>query len=253
MTLLDARSPDGAAHTAHVFPTADAATAARILPAATADSSPPRIRSTVVGFAPAFVPYADGLALQAAATVRLEAGADRGELLLLEHEAVYTAGRRALPEEHPIDGTPVVPVSRGGKVTWHGPGQLVGYPIVRLREPRAVVDFAHALERELIETARALGVEALAVPGRTGVWAVDRGAPVKIGQIGLSARRGVIGHGFALNCSNALEPFTAIVPCGITDAGVGSLSSVLGRRVEPADALPELLPRLERLLEELAS
>ncbi len=242
MTLLDARSSAGAA------------TAAHIRPAATADSTPPRIRSTVVGFAPAFVPYDDGLALQAAATARLEAGADRGELLLLEHEAVYTAGRRSLPEEHPVDGTPVVPVSRGGKVTWHGPGQLIGYPIVRLRRPQAVVDFVRALEAVLIEAARELGADAVAVPERSGVWAVvTDGALVKIGQIGLSARRGVIGHGFALNCSNALDPFAAIVPCGISDAGVGSLSTVLGRRVAPVDVLPVLLPRLVRMLEEQAA
>lgn len=213
-----------------------------------------RIRSTVVGLAPDAVPYARGLALQAEASARLEAGADRGELLLLEHEPVYTAGRRALPEEQPTDGTPVVPVSRGGKVTWHGPGQLVGYPIVRLRRPQAVVDFVRALEAALIAAVRELGADAIAVPERSGVWAVAQdGALVKIGQIGLSARRGVIGHGFALNCSNALEPFAAIVPCGITDAGVGSLSTVLGRRVDPADALPVLLPRLQRMLEEQAA
>lgn len=213
-----------------------------------------RIRSTVVGLAPDAVPYSRGLALQAEATARLEAGDDRGELLLLEHEPVYTAGRRSLPQEHPSDGTPVVPVSRGGKVTWHGPGQLVGYPIVRLRRPQAVVDFVRALERTLIEAARELGADATAVPERSGVWATARdGELVKVGQIGLSARRGVIGHGFALNCSNALEPFAAIVPCGITDAGVGSLSTVLGRRVDPADVLPTLLPRLQRMLEEQAA
>ncbi|GMA28382.1 lipoyl(octanoyl) transferase LipB [Arenivirga flava] len=213
-----------------------------------------RIRSTVVGLVPHAVPYARGLALQAESTARLEAGDDRGELLLLEHEPVYTAGRRSLPEEHPTDGTPVVPVSRGGKVTWHGPGQLVGYPIVRLRRPQAVVDFVRVLERTLIDAARELGADAVAVPERSGVWAVAQGGDlVKVGQIGLSARRGVIGHGFALNCSNALEPFAAIVPCGITDAGVGSLSTVLGRRVDPVDVLPVLLPRLQRMLEEQAA
>lgn len=224
------------------------------------DAPPPtsaagdRIRSTVVGLAPDAVPYARGLALQAEATARLEAGDARGELLLLEHEPVYTAGRRSLPQEHPTDGTPVVPVSRGGKVTWHGPGQLVGYPIVRLRRTQAVVDFVRALERTLIEAARELGADAVAVPERSGVWALAQdGALVKVGQIGLSARRGVIGHGFALNCSNALEPFAAIVPCGIADAGVGSLSTVLGRRVDPVDALPVLLPRLQRMLEEQAA
>ncbi len=213
-----------------------------------------RIRSTIVGLAPTTVPYARGLALQAEATARVEAGSDRGELLLLEHEAVYTAGRRAQPDEHPTDGTPVVPVSRGGRVSWHGPGQLVGYPIVRLRRPQAVVDFVRALEAVLIEVARELGADAVAVPERSGVWAPDaEGVLVKIGQIGLSARRGVIGHGFAINCSNDLEPFAAIVPCGITDAGVGSLSTVLGRRVEPADVLPVLLPRVLHLLEEQGS
>ncbi len=213
-----------------------------------------RIRSTIVGLAPTTVPYERGLALQAEATARLEDGDDRGELLLLEHEPVYTAGRRSQPQEHPTDGTPVVPVSRGGKVTWHGPGQLVGYPIVRLRRPQAVVDFVRALEGALVAAVRELGADATAVPERSGVWATARdGELVKVGQIGLSARRGVIGHGFALNCSNALEPFAAIVPCGITDAGVGSLSTVLGRRVDPVDVLPTLLPRLQRMLEEQAA
>lgn len=192
--------------------------------------------------------------MQQAAVMRIEAGEDRGTVFLLEHEPVYTAGRRSLAEEYPSNGTPVVPVNRGGKVTWHGPGQLVGYPVIRLRDRLATVDFVRKLEELLIEVSAEFGVAGHRVPGRSGVWA-DGGEgspPRKYAQIGLHAKAGIITHGFALNCSNSLEPFTSFVPCGITDATVTTLSALAGRSITPADVLPTLVPRLTRTIEEVA-
>ncbi|WP_137723759.1 lipoyl(octanoyl) transferase LipB [Prescottella subtropica] len=158
-------------------------------------------------------------------------------LLLLEHPAVYTAGRRTAPEDRPADGTPVIDVDRGGKITWHGPGQLVGYPIVGLAEPVDVVDYVRRLEEALIEVCTDLGVTCGRVEGRSGVWlaaaaADGRWLPErKVAAIGVRVQRGVTMHGFALNCNAALDGFDNIVPCGIRDAGVTTLSRELGRDV----------------------
>jgi lipoyl(octanoyl) transferase len=158
-------------------------------------------------------------------------------LLLLQHPAVYTAGRRTEPHERPVDGTPVIDTDRGGKITWHGPGQLVGYPIIGLREPLDVVNFVRRLEESLIAVCSSLGLDAGRVDGRSGVWLpaeVVRGEhrPArKIAAIGIRVSRAVTLHGFALNCDCDLGAFGAIVPCGITDAGVTSLTAELGRRV----------------------
>ena len=157
-------------------------------------------------------------------------------LLLLEHPSVYTAGRRTEDAERPTDGTPVIDVDRGGKITWHGPGQLVGYPIVRLPDPVDVVAYVRSLETALIEACAALGVEAVQVAGRSGVWTPD-GAR-KLAAIGVRVSRGITMHGFALNCDPELSAFDLIVPCGIRDAGVTSLTAELGKRVSVADALP---------------
>jgi lipoyl(octanoyl) transferase len=161
-------------------------------------------------------------------------------LLLLEHPSVYTAGKRTRPEERPTDGTPVVDVDRGGKITWHGPGQLVGYPIVALAEPYDVVDYVRRLEEALIAVVAGIGVPGPGrVKGRTGVWlpADDRGPERKIAAIGVRVQGGVTLHGFALNCDPDLTEFDRIVPCGITDAGVTSLSVELGRPVGVADVI----------------
>ncbi|MGB5110155.1 MAG: lipoyl(octanoyl) transferase LipB [Mycobacterium sp.] len=159
---------------------------------------------------------------------RMAGGPDT--LLLLEHPPVYTAGKRTLPEERPADGIPVVDTDRGGKITWHGPGQLVGYPIIGLAEPLDVVNFVRRLEEALITVCAALGVGAGRVEGRSGVWVP--GSPArKIGAIGIRVARGVTQHGFALNCDCDLGAFGGIIPCGITDAGVTSLTDELGRRV----------------------
>ena len=157
-------------------------------------------------------------------------------LLLLEHPSVYTAGRRTLPEERPFDGTPVIDVDRGGKITWHGPGQLVGYPIVRLDEPYDVVAYVRRLEDLLMRACAEFGLETRRVDGRSGVWSGD-GAR-KIAAIGVRVSRGVTMHGFALNCDPDLAAFGRIVPCGIADAGVSSLSQELGKIVTVADATP---------------
>jgi lipoyl(octanoyl) transferase len=154
-------------------------------------------------------------------------------LLLLEHPSVYTAGRRTLADERPVDGTPVVDTDRGGKITWHGPGQLVGYPIIGLTEPLDVVNFVRRLEESLIAVCGDLGLETGRVNGRSGVWLPPaNGRPArKIAAIGIRVSRATTLHGFALNCDCDLRAFGAIIPCGIADAGVTSLSAELGRRI----------------------
>jgi lipoyl(octanoyl) transferase len=169
--------------------------------------------------------------------------------LLLEHPSVYTAGRRTEAWERPADGTPVIDVDRGGKITWHGPGQLVGYPIVELPNPVDVVAYVRRMEEVLIEVCAELGVRAGQVAGRSGVWlpADDRGPERKVAAIGIRVAQGVTLHGFSLNCNPDLSWFGRIVPCGIADAGVTSLTAELGREVSVADALPvveSLLPGL---------
>lgn len=172
------------------------------------------------------------------ADTRVAGGPDT--LLLLEHPPVYTAGRRTEPHERPINdsaGTPVLDTDRGGKITWHGPGQLVGYPIIGLAEPLDVVNYVRRLEESLIKVCTDLGLEAGRVDGWSGVWlAADAGRPArKIAAIGVRVSRATTLHGFALNCDCDLGAFTAIVPCGITDAGVTSLTAELGRPVTVDD------------------
>jgi lipoyl(octanoyl) transferase len=171
------------------------------------------------------------------ADARVAGGPDT--LLLLEHPPVYTAGRRTLPEERPVDDTPVVDTDRGGKITWHGPGQLVGYPIIGLAEPLDVVNFVRRLEESMIKVCAQLGLETGRVEGRSGVWVPSDGKrPArKIGAIGIRVARATTLHGFALNCDCDLDSFGAIVPCGISDAGVTSLSAELGRQVTVVDVL----------------
>ena len=172
------------------------------------------------------------------ADARVAGGADT--LLLLEHPAVYTAGRRTQPHERPLDGAPVVDVvdtDRGGKITWHGPGQLVGYPIIGLAEPLDVVEYVRRLEEALIKVCGDLGLATIRVDGRSGVWVPgSAGRPArKVAAIGVRVSRATTLHGFALNCDCDLDAFTTIVPCGISDAGVTSLSAELQRRVAVDD------------------
>ena len=170
-------------------------------------------------------------------TRRVAGGPDT--LLLLEHPSVFTAGRRTLPHERPVDGTAVIDTDRGGKITWHGPGQLVGYPIVGLAEPLDVVNFVRRLEESLIRVCAELGLETVRVAGRSGVWvpADERGPARKVGAIGVRVSRATTLHGFALNCDCDLSAFSAIVPCGIADAGVTSLTAELGRHVGVDDVI----------------
>ena len=179
---------------------------------------------------------------------RVEGGPDT--LLLLEHPSVYTAGRRTLPEERPVDGTAVIDTDRGGKITWHGPGQLVGYPIVGLAEPLDVVNFVRRLEESLIHVCAELGLETIRVPGRSGVWVpADETRPQrKVGAIGVRVSRATTLHGFALNCDCDLTWFDRIVPCGLTDATVTSLSQETGREVTVAEATPYVEKRLAEVL-----
>lgn len=187
------------------------------------------------GLAPAYVPYLDGWELQRSIHREVVDGTRPDTLILLEHEAVYTAGKRTLPQERPQDGTPVVDVDRGGKITWHGPGQLVGYPIVRLPEPMDVVAHVRRLERLLIDLLRPFGVEGHQVDGRSGVWVRRPLTEDKVAAIGVRVQQGVTMHGFAINCDNSLAGFRGIIPCGITDAGVTTVSEVVGADISPAD------------------
>ncbi|WP_067974053.1 lipoyl(octanoyl) transferase LipB [Mycolicibacter icosiumassiliensis] len=175
------------------------------------------------------VDYGDAWQLQRElAEARAAGGPDT--LLMLEHPPVYTAGRRTEPQERPMDGTPVVDTDRGGKITWHGPGQLVGYPVIGLAEPLDVVNYVRRLEESLIEVCNTLGLNTVRIDGRSGVWLPPGGGrPArKVAAIGVRVARATTLHGFALNCDCDLSAFGSIVPCGITDAGVTSLSAELG-------------------------
>ena len=163
-------------------------------------------------------------------------------LLLLEHPSVYTAGRRTDESERPIDGTPVIDVDRGGRITWHGPGQLVGYPIVKLIKPTELVGFVREIESGLIKVCADLGIVAVRVDGRSGVWIQDSRGDRKIAAIGIRVAKGVTMHGFALNVNPDLSAFRNIVPCGISDADVTSLEIELGRAI----TIEEVAPIVER-------
>ena len=163
-------------------------------------------------------------------------------LLLLEHPSIYTAGRRTDVSERPLDGTPVIDVDRGGRITWHGPGQLVGYPIVKLKKPTELVGFVREIESALIRVCNDLGIAALRVDGRSGVWIRDSKGDRKIAAIGIRVAKGVSMHGFALNVNPDLAAFKQIVPCGIADADVTSLEVELARSI----TIEEVAPLVER-------
>ena len=199
-----------------------------------------------VGFAPSTVDYLDGWGRQREVHAAVVAREVDDTVLLLEHTAVYTAGKRTEPHERPVDGTPVVDVDRGGKITWHGPGQLVGYPVLHLPDPVDVVAYVRRLETLLMGVCADLGLTTQQVEGRSGVWvAADRRGPErKVAAIGIRVAHGVTMHGFALNADCDLSWADAIVPCGIPDAGVTSLSRELDRPVTVQDVLPLVEARL---------
>ena len=200
------------------------------------------------------VPYEDAWARQREVHARRVAGEGPDTLLLLEHLSVYTAGKRTEPHERPFDGTPVIDVDRGGKITWHGPGQLVGYPIVALPDPIDVVAYVRRLEDALIEVCAGFGLTTGRVEGRSGVWvAADQpgtgNRPArKVAAIGVRVARGVTMHGFALNCDPDMSAFANMIPCGIPDAGVTSLSAELGRDITVDEAIEPVEKAMRRVL-----
>ena len=197
------------------------------------------------------MPYLDALDLQRSLHADVVAGRAPDTVLLLEHPAVYTAGKRTEDSERPTDGTPVIDVDRGGKITWHGPGQLVAYPIVRLPDPIDVVAYVRRLESVMLAVLDDFGVSAERVEGRSGVWlrsSADQPGD-KIGAIGIRVAEGVTMHGFALNCSNSFDAYDAIVACGIKDAGVTSISRELGRVVTPTDIVDAVSEELAWFLD----
>ena len=248
------------------------------------------LRFVHLGFGPDAVEYQEAWQEQRRVHAARFADEIPDTCLLLEHLPVYTAGRRTEDSERPLDGTPVVDVDRGGKITWHGPGQLVGYPILKLPRPVDVIAHVRRLEEALIHTCAEFGLETTRVEGRSGVWVLgepverrtvpggltldfdprlqddefdsrlsgpeyapsnagQRGEDRKIAAIGIRVAKGVTMHGFALNCDPDNTSFDRIVPCGIRDAGVSSLSAELGRDVPVAEVLPVMEKHLRAVLE----
>lgn len=208
-----------------------------------------RLQALRVGFGADAVDYLQAWQQQQRIHAEVVAGTRPEVVMLLEHPSTYTAGRRTEPHERPFDGTPVIDVDRGGKITWHGPGQLVGYPILALPDPLDVVAYVRRVESMLIEVCAALGVTATGIPERSGVWVAqdERGPTRKVAAIGIRVAQGVTMHGFAINCDCDLGAFGRIVPCGIADAGVTSLSAELGRRVSVEEVLDQVTARLDLL------
>jgi lipoyl(octanoyl) transferase len=196
------------------------------------------------GLDPDFVPYLEGLALQRTIHKEVVQGTRPDTCILLEHEGVYTAGKRTEDSERPDDGTEVIDVDRGGKITWHGPGQLVGYPIMTLPNPIDVVGYVRWLEQILIDVCADFGLETERVESRSGVWAPVGGTHLKIAAIGIRVADHTSMHGFALNCSNSLDPYDTIIACGIKDAGTSTISALTGKLVTPAMAAERVKARL---------
>lgn len=196
-----------------------------------------------------FVDYQQAWQLQREIHAGVVSGNLPDQVLLLEHSPVYTAGRRTELADRPMDGTAVIDVDRGGKITWHGPGQLVGYPILHLPNPMDVVAHVRRLEDVLIAVCGDVGLVTMRIKGRSGVWVADEKGERKLAAIGVRVAQGVTMHGFALNCSNELTDFGKIVPCGITDAGVSTLSLEVGRPIAPTDVLDSITQALHRVFD----
>jgi lipoyl(octanoyl) transferase len=188
------------------------------------------------------VDYQEAWDIQRTIHAEVAAGTRPNTFLMLEHPSVYTAGRRTEDAERPTDGTPVINVDRGGRITWHGPGQLVGYPIIKLQNPTELVGFVREIEGGLIQVCAALGVTAVRIEGRSGVWIQDSRGDRKIAAIGIRVAKGTTMHGFALNVNPDLAAFGQIVPCGIADADVTSIEIELGRSI----TIEEVAPLVER-------
>ncbi|MEN3344192.1 MAG: lipoyl(octanoyl) transferase, partial [Arthrobacter sp.] len=208
-----------------------------------------------LGLAPELIDYSRGWDIQRELHGKVVAGSAPSTVLLLEHAAVYTAGKRTEDHERPFDGTPVVAVDRGGKLTWHGPGQLVGYPIIKLRNPAGIRDYVERLEAVIIAVLADYGIAAVRIQGRAGVWidADAKGPTRKIAAIGIRVHEGVTMHGFAINCNNDLAPYAQIIACGITDAGVTTISQETGREVAPSDLVSRIIEELRNNEEALVA
>lgn len=197
------------------------------------------------------IDYGNAWELQKSTHEQVVSGAIKNTLLLLEHTSVYTAGRRTEISDRPIDATPVINVDRGGKITWHGPGQVIGYPIIKLKNSTDVVGFVRELETALISVCEEFGIEAKRYCERSGVWIRDEKGDRKIAAIGLRVAKGVTMHGFALNINPDLSAYKKIVPCGIADAKVTSMAVELNRSINIHEVLPVLknyiCPMLERV------
>jgi lipoyl(octanoyl) transferase len=204
------------------------------------------------GLDPNFVPYLEGLSLQRAIHKEVAQGVRPDTCILLEHVSTYTAGKRTDDSERPTDGTEVIDVDRGGKITWHGPGQLVGYPIMKLPNPIDVVGYVRWLEQVLIDVCADFGLATERVEGRSGVWAPIAGTHVKIAAIGIRVAEHTTMHGFALNCSNSLEPYDTIVACGIKDASSSTISALTGKLVTPTMAAEQVKVRLQDIAKVVA-
>lgn len=201
----------------------------------------------VVGLSPNYVDYLQAWELQRSVHADVVSGAREDTVLLLEHDSVYTAGKRTEDEERPKDGTPVIDVDRGGKITWHGPGQLVGYPIMKLPDPIDVVGYVRWLEQVLIDSIAEFGLKTERVAGRSGVWAPVGDSHVKIAAIGIRVAEKVTMHGFALNCNNSLDAYETIIACGIKDAATSTISELLQVDITPAMAADVIQRRLTEI------
>lgn len=197
------------------------------------------------------VDYAEAYEIQhRLADQRASGELDHDVMLLLEHPSVYTAGKRTEDSDRPVNGAPVIEVDRGGRITWHGPGQVVGYPIIKLAEPLDVVDYVRRLEEALIGVCARHGVTTGRVAGRSGVWISDAAGERKLGQVGIRVAKGVTLHGFALNVNPDMTVFDAIVPCGIADAGVTSLAKETGSPITVDSVLADIAELVQRSLDD---
>ena len=197
------------------------------------------------------VPYQEAWDLQRVIQSEVIAGTSVNKILILEHPSVYTAGRRTEISERPTDGTPVIDVDRGGKITWHGAGQIVGYPILKLRRRNDVVGYVRELETALISALAEFGLDAVRYCERSGVWFRDQKGDRKIAAIGIRVAKGVTMHGFSLNVDPDMSAFDRIDPCGFKDTGVTSMSLELGRKIEISEVLPTLERHLTQALERI--
>ena len=198
------------------------------------------------------VEYEKALEIQRHIHGEVSRGERTNTLLLLEHPSIYTAGKRTLESEKPTNGARVIDVDRGGKITWHGPGQLVGYPIIKLANPQELVGFVRALEGALINVCADFGIATTRIADRSGVWLDDERGQRKIAAIGIRVAQGVSMHGFALNVNPDLSAFNAIVPCGISDASVTSLEMELGHTITTNDVLPSIEKHIYEALIQVA-